>query len=435
MKLDKSIYNIFNNNHSSADFSLKNPEYPDDTLKEAGVHCELLPRDKRLDYPRTTDAFGLNWLRKPEGAALSRSIESNSWCEDILMRDRDTIHFNARDVSPYQPGDLLQRRRGFTLVELLVVIAIIGILVALLLPAIQSVRESARRMQCKNNLKQLGLAAQTYHDAHKSLPAGYEDADLASSNNPDWAWTVRLFPFLELKSEVEGLGANKSTLQSIIMGLGDLPGNTAITSYPAQYQNFVRITSSRISTFLCPSFPDAPGNFMTAFSDTQQRYRRDDGVGISNYVGCHGVPPPAQNNGAHFAGDHGGVFTNVDKIRFRDIKDGTSKTFMFGERGLPNAPNDRTTWLGVPKSAGNAAHGHAILGSSSFPLNPPSEAAPWYMTGAGFSSHHLGGAHFTLSDGSVHFIEETIGYGTSPTDYGVYQRLSMRSDGQLIGEY
>lgn len=349
------------------------------------------------------------------------------------MRDRDSIYLSDRDVSSCQPGNRLKRGLGFTLVELLVVIAIIGILVALLLPAIQSARESARRMQCKNNLKQLGLAAQTFHEANRSFPAGFEDSDLASSANADWAWPVRLFPFLELKSEYEGLGADNSELEKILLGLGNKPGNTAIETYPAQYQNFVRVTSNRIPTFLCASMPDVPGNFRTNFSDGPNVYIRDDGVATSHYVGCFGVATP--NDGISFSGDKGGVFCGIKKVRTRDITDGTSKTFMFGERGLPGVDNKETVWLGIPKAPGNTNHGSAICALTSFVLNPiPS--APVREIRTAFSSHHPGGAHFTLADGSVQFIEETIGFGgRTPATYGTFQRLAVRNDGQVIGSY
>lgn len=349
------------------------------------------------------------------------------------MHGQDTLQFNKHVVSTRRLDAGQKVDRGFTLVELLVVIAIIGILIALLLPAIQSARESGRRMTCKNNLKQLGLAAQTYHEANKAFPPGFEDSDLASSANADWAWPVRLFPYLELKSEYESLGASNSELETILVGLGNKPGNAAIEDYPMQYQNFVRVTSTRIPTFLCASIPDVPGNFRTNFSDGPNLYRRDDGVATSHYVGCFGVA--TANDGISFSADKGGVFAAIKKIRTRDVTDGTSKTFMFGERGLPGVDNKETVWLGIPKAPGNTNHGAAICALTSFVLNPvPTEHIR--VTRTAFSSHHPGGAHFTLADGSVQFIEETIGFGgRTPTTYGVYQRLGVRNDGQVIGEY
>ncbi len=349
------------------------------------------------------------------------------------MRDRASIHFNKRRCSACQTSSCPLCGNGFTLVELLVVIAIIGILVALLLPAIQSARESARRMTCKNNLKQLGLAAQLYHEANRAFPPGFEDSDLASSSNADWAWPVRLFPFLELKSEYESLGASDTQLETILLALGNKPGDTAISAYPPQYQDFVRVTSTRLSVFLCASMPDAPGNYRTNFSDGPNVYIRDEGVATSHYVGCFGVATP--NDGISFSGDKGGVFAAIKKIRTRDIKDGTSKTFMFGERGLPGIDNKETVWLGIPKAPGNTNHGSAICALTSFVLNPiPTEHVR--VTRTAFSSHHPGGAHFTYADGSVTFIEETIGFGgRTPATFGTYQRLAVRNDGQLIEDY
>ncbi|WDI42305.1 DUF1559 family PulG-like putative transporter [Bremerella sp. P1] len=324
-------------------------------------------------------------------------------------------------------------RRGFTLVELLVVIAIIGVLIALLLPAVQQAREAARRMQCTNNMKQIALALHNHHDTYGQLPAGYPDS-AAHGGNPEFAWTVQIFPFMDLNNEYEVMRVGDTKLYVILDALGNLPGSSAISDYPSQWQGFVQATSQLLPAWNCPSSTNevdkqfSDGSFTaddgTSYNNT---YKRDEGVARSTYVGNHG-------NSSNFGtADSGGVFVYVKEFGFEDITDGTSNTLMIGEKSVPGVTYDEMTWLGAPKSAGNGNHCAAICSSVNYPMNPavvvgnPRSRNP-------FVSQHPGGCNFAFVDGSVHFLAETIEFKTSKP-YGVYQALGIRNDGQTVGEY
>ncbi len=327
----------------------------------------------------------------------------------------------------------MKKMRGFTLVELLVVIAIIGILVGLLLPAVQAAREAARRMQCTNNLKQMALAVHNRESTYKKLPAGYYDwlpggsaATAPEQQNPDYCWATMLLPFMEMSNVYNAIGVDQRRLQAIIVGVSGVAGSAPITAYPAQFQDFVRATSTEYPVFICPSGASEV-QVMKTFSDpAAQMYNRDTGVAKSNYVACIGVTP----NGGALANDPGGPFVYKDEKGFRDITDGTSNTILIGERAVQGATNDEANWLGTPKSVGNGAHPKRVTGSAQYPLNPVSTQAT--ATVFSFSSMHRGGANFALADGSVLFISETIEFkwhATDMTQWGVYQKLCHRMDG------
>jgi len=279
------------------------------------------------------------------------------------------------------------RRRGFTLVELLVGIAIIGILIALLLPAVQAAREAAKRSQCSNNLKQLGLALHNYHDTFKTLPSGIATSTLwASSNNKGgigvWGWGSLILPFIEQSALHEQLQ------------VGDLPLDDALAVNLAAFQ-------TPISSFRCPSDKAAPLNYDHKVDGTP--------TATSNYIG---------NNRSHSiaSNDHdvrGGLFFVNKAIRFRDILDGTSNTVAVGERRWQYKEQGAFNILvcgaaniyGCNDSAGDKDKAD-VLGSGQPRMN--------YNLGnkkhseTGYSSMHPGGAQFCLADGSVRFISETI---------------------------
>ena len=321
----------------------------------------------------------------------------------------------------------MKKSHGFTLVELLVVIAIIGILVGLLLPAVQAAREAARRMQCTNNLKQMALAAHNRHDALRKLPAAYYDAFPADLTNPDWCWAVMLMPYLEQSNVYRALGVDQRDLRSIIIACGgSFSGTDPVSAFPAQYQDFVRVTSIEIPVFICPSGSSEVSTLKTFSDPSPQMYRRAEGIGKSNYVACLGVTTVG---GAQTI-DYGGAFMYVTEKGFRDFTDGTSNTVLIGERGLKIATNDEVTWLGTPKSVGNGAHGKRVSASAEYPINP----LPTLGTNTvfSFSSVHTGGANFAFADGSVHFISETIAFKWHRTDksqWGAFQKLCSRDDG------
>lgn len=271
-------------------------------------------------------------------------------------------------------------RRAFTLVELLVVIAIIGVLVAMLLPAVQMAREAARRTHCKNNVKQIGLALHLYHDVHKVLPPGWL-ADVPDGE-PGWGWAAFTLPFMEQNNLYEG---QIDTTEHI-----DEPSN-------AVARNTV------VDTFICPSDP-YPNRFMLTSLHTPLFE-----IAKSNYVGVLGTLEIAD-----YPSNGDGVFYHNSSTRFADITDGLSNTMIVGERC---SRLGYSTWVGMVHGADDAMA--RIVGITDHTPNHPSAHFD------DFSSQHTNGAHFLMGDGSVARIDDTI-------DFTVYQGLATRGGGEVV---
>ncbi len=288
----------------------------------------------------------------------------------------------------------MTRPRAFTLVELLVVIAIIGVLVALLLPAVQMAREAARTSQCKNHLKQLGLAAHQYHDAMRQLPAGWI-AD-KPEGLPGWGWTPALLPYLEQRNLAE----------SIIQR--DLPISNSLNQQARE---------TVLPFLLCAS--DGRPKIVTIFSgknagDEEGAFAANIEVGTplfrlarSNYVGVFGISEVEE---APDAGE--GAFYFCSRVRFAQITDGLSNTFLVGERGTKQG---HSVWAGVVPGANEAME--RIVGLGDHVPNDPHHHFD------DFSSFHPGGVHFLYGDGSVQRINNTI-------DVNVYQALCTIAGGE-----
>jgi prepilin-type N-terminal cleavage/methylation domain-containing protein/prepilin-type processing-associated H-X9-DG protein len=340
-----------------------------------------------------------------------------------------------------------RQRRGFTLIELLVVIAIIAILIALLLPAVQQAREAARRTQCKDNLKQIGLALHNYHDVYKTFPPGYifdvRDADPPTGTGTccreSWGWPAMILPFIDQKPLFEQLGVNKTPLDQAIA-----TGGTA-------YQQLLQ---TPLEVFRCPSDPG--GN--KGPTVTHQNRHFGGGIGTtaagwgnwvassSNYVGVAGN---RERVGSRYPNpnDTNGIFSYNSKIRIADITDGTSNTFLVGERDASNCRGG--SWVGTRNPyGGTGGRGiYLVVGGAhgaTLTLNAPA----WNgnnLCGEGFSSRHAGGAHFLLGDGHVVFISDNINFNSTnrnaaggsanSVNMGIYQRLMRRGDGQPVGQY
>jgi len=273
---------------------------------------------------------------------------------------------------------------GFTLVELLVVIAIIGILVALLLPAVQAAREAARRSQCTNNMKQLGLALHNYHDVFKRFPSGYIRR---SGDNDGWGWAAFSLPFLEQQNIYDKLGIGQGAK------LPDAP---------------TADTKTVIDAFICPS--DASGTI------NEDR----GGHAKSNYQGLYGNSnTPDPNTGV----GNGLFYVNSD-LGFSSITDGTSSTFALGEISW----DGKTTgcvrgggvWVGY--WADGKYGGVYFIGNSTanYRINGTEKHA--------FSSRHPGGVNFALADASVRFVSQTIN-GTT------FANLCQRNDGNTVSDF
>jgi prepilin-type N-terminal cleavage/methylation domain-containing protein len=299
------------------------------------------------------------------------------------------------------------RARGFTLIELLVVIAIIAVLIALLLPAVQQAREAARRTQCKNNLKQIGLALHNYHDVHRLFPPGWIAVNTAGrpsahEGTSGVGWGAMILPFMEQKNVYELFNSRLPLTDS---------ANAA----------FLR---SQIPSYKCPSDPQP--NFFSI---------REEGGGpiltelpIANYIGCFGpenlddceLSPgnlPVMSDGTCKGS---GIFYHNSNVRIAAITDGTTNTLMTGERRTRIDLGWYTSWPGMIAEGEEAFQ--RVCGSADHVPNAPERHFD------DFSSHHTGGAQFCLGDGSVRFISENI-------DKRVYQSLATIQGGEVVGEF
>jgi prepilin-type N-terminal cleavage/methylation domain-containing protein/prepilin-type processing-associated H-X9-DG protein len=304
--------------------------------------------------------------------------------------------------------------RGFTLIELLVVIAIIAILIALLLPAVQQAREAARRSQCKNNLKQIGLALHNYHDAHNGFPSGWVSEIAGNPNKATpgstdptvrgpggWAWGAMILPYVDQAPLYAQLG----------VGSGNQPVPDLLQT------SSTLVTLPELGVFLCPT-DSARGNVVRypnsgGGSQPQHLYPK------SNYPGVHG----GWLNDRGVSSNPPGMFSQDSRVRIRDVTDGTTNVFFVGERDSYERTGTNaaraSTWLA---HAGGTDIGQVVgrTGGNRL-LNDAGRRD-------GFRSLHDGMAHFLLCDGSVRTVSENI-------DYNLYFRLGEKASGVPKGEY
>jgi len=320
---------------------------------------------------------------------------------------------------------------GFTLIELLVVIAIIAVLIGLLLPAVQQAREAARRSQCKNNLKQIGLALHNYHYVYRVFPPGAitQDTHVSRAN---WCnqsnggsgnrlingapWTVMILPFIEETSLYQSFNFSllfTSTQNGTSGNEAPDPNNTLWRMQMKKYQ--------------CPSDPASRVN-----------------VNNTNYFGVQGGGRSLANctgtaNGVRFYNN--GILHVNSSTRMRDITDGTSHTFLVGESKymLTLAGSTSTYYVGwgssIRNGAGATTPNTAALAAAFEPINSrsltggtkPSGSDPDTRHTAGhlFGSLHVGGCHLLRADGSVRFFSEHI-------SEQIYYNLAIRNDGEVI---
>lgn len=289
------------------------------------------------------------------------------------------------------------RKAGFTLIELLVVIAIIAVLIALLLPAVQQAREAARRTQCKNNLKQIGLAIHNYHDSFNATPPGWIGVtglttDIYGING--WGWAAHILPQMEQGNIYATMNFN--------VNLSD-PSMSALLR-------------TVIPSYRCPT--DVSENTWILNDGSA-----DHELATANYVGVFGtsdIDDCATTPNDPCRGE--GAFYQNSALKFRDFTDGLSNTMIVGEhKTRTDLPEEwHSTWTGVIPNADDAIV--RVLGTCDHTPNSPANHID------DFGSGHTGGAHFTFGDGSVKFIGTSI-------DLGVYQALATRAGGEVKHEF
>jgi len=315
--------------------------------------------------------------------------------------------------------------RGFTLIELLVVIAIIAVLIALLLPAVQQAREAARRSQCKNNLKQLGIAFHNYHDTYSMLPPG-PFPTTAGDAAYRMGWAPRIFPYIDQATRLnamEGFSANPLTrLQP-----------WRITTAPS---NGASPIWGPIATLACPSSPDSA--YARDYGTAGYEYR--GGQGALHYRACTGsyneiVSPLPSTADRRYATS--GLMCPMSRINFASVTDGLSNTILLGETSSSaNFYSQSYKWgwqglvswtWGMYYYSGSPSEWLTIDAKMvQLPINSRSA----FNTGnAPYTSAHTGGAHFLLGDGSVRFLSENIALTTT------FYALASRNQGEIVGEF
>jgi len=341
-----------------------------------------------------------------------------------------------------------QNRRGFTLIELLVVIAIIAILIGLLLPAVQKVREAAARMQCSNNLKQLGIAMHTFNDTYNHFPVGQ-----ANDDNGQWGFMTVLLPYFEQDNLYKALTSAASSVNDRMWlppNMGGSSNGTGFAGAPnidnihnastsgrcdtngVLTANGISVVSTPIKTLVCPS--DILPAFGTMNTRNAASWAKSNYLGNmgntrlwgATTFGCGGVLGSANNGVLLYSNENNNTYVSS----LTSISDGTSNTVMIGEVSVSASVTPAATancsfptWAG---GTNGGCNGTSCIGSTlrvmdaAYPLNGGADMA--------FGSKHTGGAMFAFCDGSVKFITNTI----NTTTYG---DIASRNGNEVVGNF
>jgi prepilin-type N-terminal cleavage/methylation domain-containing protein len=335
-------------------------------------------------------------------------------------------------MTNYSSGRRL--KRGFTLIELLVVIAIIAVLIALLLPAVQQAREAARRSQCKNNLKQIGLALHNYHDTHRVFPMGSYNLNNAVWPTTGTNWRALILPYIDQAPVYNQLCFTEgcSFMAGGAAGANALLGNRVLKGLV-------------LPVYHCPSSTIQPLENATGVTHNNQ-----EGVMNILYTGVQGaarpVPGPDPNRGTVDCG-HGwscanGMLIPNQALNMSAAVDGTSNTILVTEQsGLVNRVNRTSNyyggWFGTrhPRTVESGACGDLWqTGTSCIRFSPNSNIVQtgateqMYRNNTVWNSFHVGGIQVLMTDGSAHFISDNI-------DFDKLKALACRYDGVPIGEF
>ncbi|MCB9953315.1 MAG: DUF1559 domain-containing protein [Planctomycetaceae bacterium] len=293
------------------------------------------------------------------------------------------------------------RRRGFTLIELLVVIAIIAVLIALLLPAVQQAREAARRSQCKNNLKQIGLALHNYHDVYSTFPMG------ATRITEGLSWHVAILPQME---------------QAPLYDKFEF-GSTTMTPNDDRWDQTTNLPHCRFSPmpiYLCPSgtqvvADDNAANYTTHY------------YGVAGPTGINpatGAAYSENTSGSHGGFSREGLFTFGEVRRMRDITDGTSTTLAVGEISWTKRNGNNTRYRSWTRGGQLNSH---LAGAKNVAQQINADYTALFND-MSFGSNHVGGAQFLMGDGAVRFLSENI-------DYNLLLSLASIGGGEVVSEF
>jgi prepilin-type N-terminal cleavage/methylation domain-containing protein/prepilin-type processing-associated H-X9-DG protein len=368
-------------------------------------------------------------------------------------RENDIPSFAVRFAAVIHRPGKKRRKSGFTLIELLVVIAIIAVLIALLLPAVQSAREAARRAQCTNNLKQLALAAQNYHDTNGCFPGGsYSQYAKPYKYAENFSCFVRMLPFTEQSPMYNSVNFSLTSSNVVNITVSGISLSTLICPSDSDMQPQPILPSPPAGTLPGWSFnqvfPLPPGTWLQQFAS----YSGNAGTFDTGYITNYGLAQFAEFNG---------VIYNDSSVNIASITDGTSNTFAFGEHSHGRLVKLDPAFA-LSDNSWNSGRWYDTLFATYYPPNLGVTSANvgdftyYFPTDA--TSLHPGGANFAFCDGSVRFIKNSIsswtfGGGKGPnnstlptgvtyanfiytinpgTQLGVYQALSTRGFGEVI---
>ncbi|MBN2296158.1 MAG: DUF1559 domain-containing protein [Pirellulales bacterium] len=308
-----------------------------------------------------------------------------------------------------------RKPKAFTLVELLVVIAIIGILIALLLPAVQAAREAARRMQCANNFKQVGVAAHSYHAAIGTFPTGVDMWTNGTCSAPsgwtsgmyyNFGWGAFFLPYMEHSSVYD-----------------QLEPDIRCYGWSPNYE----LGAEFINQYLCPSDPQGRElvSCCTKPAGQGNGTRQEEDLAITNMSGVSDSRIwRCLTSGTYRwpRSDGNGVLFNNSQVKISEITDGTSSTLLVGE--IPGAgPNSYLGQFWISWNVMSTENGINL--PLRLKLNTGIDPTPWSSSTFGFGSYHPGGCHFLYADGSSHFLQETI-------SQHVLEQLTTRAGGETI---